>query len=297
MYPYHDEFISFSTNVEKLSNDSIQMLDSAIKKFWNFYSPKKEVTIYPADIDNQLILIYIDYLLDNQGFKKTTVNKHLVYLKKYFDYLYDLGLVKEYPFKGINAFKLSSRKTYIINWMYHLSDFVTAKCNPMTIKVVASVAFGFQLTDFCTLRWSDIESNLNDSKLREYFVNSFNFEKTPNPYIFSKDGSLPTFSKKHICFELRKDKTFFSVASNYYSIYLSYVYSNILDPCLTDEGKAYILQMPIAKIHYYEERVQKLDIHVYKPSLLFAKDIAKKILQVRKKGSASVFKLALPFIL
>ena len=74
LFPYQDTFIEHCRNVQHLSEYSIGMTNSAVGKFWKYYSIKSPTNTNIKEVNSSDIREYLVQLDQKEHLSKTTIN-------------------------------------------------------------------------------------------------------------------------------------------------------------------------------------------------------------------------------
>ena len=252
LFPYQDTFIEHCRNVQHLSEYSIGMTNSAVGKFWKYYSIKSPTNTNIKEVNSSDIREYLVQLDQKEHLSKKTINKYLSYLKKYFIFLTEHHLINSYPLFDLKGISFQRRETIIINWMSYVSQFISSDIHPETIKLLTVISLGYDLDQLLNVIWLDISDKLNDSELKKFMFDNLTFDKTPNPYIFQGKKVAHFSSLTRITSKTKLDQHLFKFPINPRKLRQSYILSIISNQSLSDEQLLKKLNISQKSLGYYK---------------------------------------------
>lgn len=252
MYPYQVQFARWEKNIQHLSQKSISNADHCLTNFFNyaqgnFASPELE------DIKASDIRDYLNQLDTKEHLATTTINKYTSYIKKYFYYLHSAGIVENYPLLDLKGQSFNRKKTFVINWMDYISDFIGKVHHPYTIYLFELTALGYTSNELLSIRFSDIKDKIKDKRVKDYFLTTLAFDKDSDPFIFASRSGAPYSSTNNIMQLVKEDKEIFpQVKLTLTSLRLSYVYSLVTNEELNDAILLKKLRCTKRNLAYYQ---------------------------------------------
>lgn len=81
---------------KNISQSRARMIINFVRKF-NNYTGKTY-----RDIDKNDIIVYLSDLMDNENLQESSAYRHLVAIKKFFEFLKNKGIISKNPCTGIN---------------------------------------------------------------------------------------------------------------------------------------------------------------------------------------------------
>lgn len=81
---------------KNISQSRAKMIINFVRKFYNYTGKTYR------DIDKNDIIVYLSNLMDNENLQESSAYRHLVAIKKFYEYLKSRGVISKNPCMGIN---------------------------------------------------------------------------------------------------------------------------------------------------------------------------------------------------
>ncbi|MDE7056298.1 MAG: site-specific integrase [Lactobacillus sp.] len=256
MYPYQSQFETWATSVRHLANTTVVRASLAVNSFWNYYRTVAVNNCSLNDITESDIRSYLINLENREHLKASTINKYLSYIKIYFDFLFSHQIINTYPPFNIKGNFTSRKRNYIIGWNHQLSKIINIpNINVKSIALLTAVNLGFKPDDILSLRFSDIEPNLDNSKLRDYFVDHLDFKNSNNPFLFQNRSGKPYTLKTSLYVSLSNDSKALGFPLTITYLRLSYIYTLLTENNLSDPQLIEKLKISPKSLIYYKTQL------------------------------------------
>ena len=103
LFPYEKNFNQWCSS-QNLAPRTITSINQSIYYFWNYFLQNSNSEPKVSNVSAQDIRAFIDHLEQDQNKTISTINKYVTHLKKYFSFLYDHQLVKNYLFTDLHGY-------------------------------------------------------------------------------------------------------------------------------------------------------------------------------------------------
>lgn len=263
LYPYQNIFINYCRKIQKLSEYSINMINSNLSNFWIYFSANMPNDPNINNVTSSNIRDYLIQLDQKEHLSKKTINKYLSYLKKYFIFLTENHLISNYPLYNVKGISFKRRETIIINWMPYINNFLGKELHPETIKLLILISQGYDLDQLLNVRWDDINSKLSNT-LKRYLINNLDFTKTSNPYIYQGKRIDKYTSLDRVTSVVKKDQKSIVLPVTPRKLRQSYILSIVSNPNFSDNQLLKILRISKKSLSYYKFCVSYYNLIPYK---------------------------------
>ncbi|MGN8864439.1 site-specific integrase [Lactobacillus amylovorus] len=263
LYPYQNIFINYCRKIQKLSEYSINMINSNLSNFWIYFSANMPNDPNINNVTSSNIRDYLIQLDQKEHLSKKTINKYLSYLKKYFIFLTENHLISNYPLYNVKGISFKRRETIIINWMPYINNFLGKELHPETIKLLILISQGYDLDQLLNVRWDDINSKLSNT-LKRYLINNLDFTKTSNPYIYQGKRIDKYTSLDRVTSVVKKDQQLIAFPTTPRKLRQSYILSIVSNPRLSDSQILKILRISKNSLSYYKFCINYYNLIPYK---------------------------------
>lgn len=268
MYPYQDEFARWCRYSQQLSPKSIFNANHVLTNFFN-YARRNFAQDGVASLTVTEVRDYLDQLDAKEHLSVTTINKYISYLKKYFYFLNTTGIIDNYPLLELKGISFERRKTYVINWMDHIADFIPVVRHEFTIYLLTLTALGYKSRDLLKVHWSQVKDRIKDQTVKDYIHGQLDFTENPDPYLFAARGGEPYASTNNVMQLAKGDKLLIKDwPMTLTNLRLSYVYSVIASGRYTDGELLGILDCDLKRLAYYQYNASYCHLIPYSKDLL-----------------------------
>lgn len=276
IYPYQSEFESYIFEKKHYSPSVLSDARKSVSKFWTYFINNRENGNSISDVNETDVRAFLIFAKNEKHLAYGTVNKYLVYLRKYFTFLFEYQGISTLPTISIKQLKFNKVKTVIINIKPYLSDIISdPQLSNTTKKALVLASYGVQPRKFNHLHFDDIKSIINDTALTSWLKKHLNFSKMNNPLIFSRINGTSFKDNQMLKLALKKDQKYTPIKLGFTDLRNSYIYSIVSNLSLSDEQIFKLLNINLKTLTYY-----KNNLRIYK--LIDYKDIHEKNQQTKK---------------
>lgn len=227
-FPYSKNFRNWLLTETSLSKNTINRTIESANHFWNYYFSNSTVDPLVKNINANDIREYLSYLQNIKEQKATTINKHLSYLRKYFDYLYDHNLISKYPLLKIKGISLNRQRIYKINWMSQIDKIAyIPNIHFETIIVLNCISLGMMPEQILKIRYNDLIEQINNTYLKNYIEERTNFNFFKNPYLLQTKKGEHYANEFNIQQKIMSDRKILGMSLRFEELRRSYIYSII----------------------------------------------------------------------
>lgn len=255
-FPYENKFRIYCKQKKQLAPSTILLAAKSITTFWNYYATNIGPNASINDVTTSDIRNFLDSLEQKMHFKSNTVNKYLSHLKMYFVFLAEYGFINSYPLFTLRGNKFDRKQKYVINWMSHLNELIQIKqLHPETIKMMTAISLGYKPDEILTMRINTLLDQITDSHLREYLQTHTGYTQDANPYLFATKSGDHYASDFNINQKIAPDRDLIGMQLTSHKLRMSFVYSILSNPKLSDEKILKTLRIPLKSLNYYRKNM------------------------------------------
>lgn len=255
-FPYEQKFQTYCKQKKQLAPSTIALAAKSITTFWNYYATNIGPNASINEVTTSDIRNFLDSLEQKMHFKSNTVNKYLSHLKMYFVFLAEYGFINSYPLFTLRGNKFDRKQKYVINWMSHLSELTpNTKLHSETIKIMAAISLGYKPDEILTMRINTLLDQITDSQLKKYLQVHTDYSQDANPYLFATKSGDHYASDFNINQKIAPDRDLIGMQLTSHKLRMSFVYSILSNPKLSDEEILKTLRIPLKSLNYYRKNM------------------------------------------
>ncbi|WP_076461489.1 tyrosine-type recombinase/integrase [Limosilactobacillus caccae] len=267
MFPYQEKYLNWCETVDLLSTRSVQLSQFVINDFFAYYADQHSTDqIGLNQVTNADIRNYIAHLKEDRHLASRTVNKYISHLKKYFTYLYEQKLIKNYPLTTIKGLSFNRSGHYQIGWQRDIRLMI-GHVKPATIKLLLAISCGYHPDELLQLKWGDINSRLEDDRLSAALKKAPDFQLANDDYLFtdgrSEDSGRPLTSMVALANRVKDDREVLNLNLAPSKLRNSFVYSQVIREDMTDHQLMQLLHCNQKTLSYYRQCAIDADLTVY----------------------------------
>lgn len=260
LFPYEKNFNQWCTS-QNLAPRTLTSINQSIYYFWNYFLQNSNSEPKVSNVSAQDIRAFIDHLEQDQNKTISTINKYVTHLKKYFSFLYDHQLVKNYLFTDLHGYTFDRTPHICIDWIDQLDEIITwPEISLDCKKVLILIAHGFDPKQFLNLSKANI-SRIKDSSYRSLLLT--NTEE--NPLIFQTKTGKQISALTSLTRKIAPDKDILNFDLTPGKLRLSYIYYKVNNPSLSDLKLMEILHCNRKSLTYYRNQLDKLKLAPFTP--------------------------------
>lgn len=260
LFPYEKNFNQWCSS-QNLAPRTITSINQSIYYFWNYFLQNSNSEPKVSNVSAQDIRAFIDHLEQDQNKTISTINKYVTHLKKYFSFLYDHQLVKNYLFTDLHGYTFDRTPHICIDWIDQIDEIITwPEISLDCKKVLILIANGFGPKQFLNLSKANI-SSINNSSYRSILLT--NTEE--NPLIFQTKTGKQISALTSLTRKIAPDKDILNFDLTPGKLRLSYIYYKVNDPSLSDLKLMEILHCNRKSLTYYRNQLDKLKFAPFTP--------------------------------
>lgn len=255
-FPYENKFRIYCKQKKQLADSTIALAAKSITVFWNYYSANLGSNAAIDNVTSSDLRNFLDSLEQKMHFKSNTVNKYLSHLKMYFIFLNEYGYISSYPLLTLRGNKFDRKQKYVINWMEQLPEITQIKkIHPATIKMMAAIATGYKPKEILTLRANTLIDQIKNPVVKDYLKTHTDFTQDADPYLFATKNGDHYASDFNINQSIAADRDLIGMQLTSHKLRMSYVYSILSNPKLSDDDLLKTLRISLKSLNYYRKNM------------------------------------------
>lgn len=260
LFPYEKNFNQWCKS-QNLAPRTITSINQSLYYFWNYFLQNSNSEPQITNVSAQDIRAFIDHLEQDQNKTISTINKYVTHLKKYFSFLYDHQLVKNYLFTDLHGYTFDRTPHICIDWIDQLDEIITWPEISLTCKkVLILIAHGFDPKNFLSLTTNNLEQVKNDNYQKILQANTLD-----NPLVFQTKSGKEIAALTSLTRKIAPDKEILNFDLTPGKLRLSYIYYKVNDPSLSDLKLMEILNCNRKSLTYYRNQLDKLKLAPFTP--------------------------------
>ncbi len=136
--------------------DTIYNYESQWMQFENWILSRREKIVCLNEVTPALAKAYASYLKTTKQVSDNTHNKHVIFLKQFFNVLADEARIKENPFGAVKLRRDKTAHSRRELSRDELRSLITNATGELEGLVMLGIFTGLRLGDCCTIKWSEI---------------------------------------------------------------------------------------------------------------------------------------------